>query len=201
MWIVMSKTVVGPLGMHVAGERKDLPADVVAALRKQHPGCLKNSRPPWEDGVDIRAREMARLGERFAAATAKAEALRGQAETMAAQADGLVAPAAEHQKIEAQAKEAADKAVEAATKDPDKKAQQIAVTRARLAEFAGLRCQRAQAELMLAIAQAGLKRMEAEDAGRHAGSLSAKLEAAKAKPARAGRAGAAATKDSSAKSA
>jgi len=185
MWIVMLETVVGPLGLHYKDERKDLPADVVAALRKQSPGCLRKSRPPWEDGVDRRARDLARREASAAAARQKADGLRVEAEELAARADKLVVPAAEHQKIEAQAKDAADKAVEAARAEgADVKVKRIAVTRARLAEFAGLRCQQAQAELMLAIAGAGLKEMEAEDAARHAERLAAKLEEAKAKPPR-----------------
>ena len=178
----MKKTYSGPLGSFFAGQKYDLPESTVKQLRKSY---YKETCAPWDEGKDVKAIEQAQLVAEAKDVKVWADVLADRADEAKQKADSLLAGVSakqdEARKAEQAAKAAiarADKADEHAKKRPSDNAAAKAIELKRIAyqlamehERKSLEFQKAHAELSAAIAESGLKQLEAEDAERKAKEL------------------------------
>lgn len=166
MWILIKKTYISPLGCFVAGHKYDPLPEIIEQLPRH---SFKKTCAPWDEHKDIKAIEQAQLKARARDAQVWADVLQDRADEAKQRADSLVAGVA---KLQAKAKEAEAAAVkviaEARKKNATNETQKHALGLAREAERKDLLSQKAHAELAAAIAEQGLKRLEAEDAKRKA---------------------------------
>jgi len=175
MWVKITKAYAGPLGMFLAGQKYDISGPVADKLRKAlGKGSVINICAPWEEGLDTKAIAATKLKKQANDAIAAAVSLRAEAVSLAAKAGSLVEPADKKQKLDKETNAAAEKAIEKSTAknatDNDKQKTQFLV---RAHEYANLEFEKAISELRLALAESGLKRMEAEDAEQKATKLAA----------------------------
>ena len=182
MWIIMRKTYSGPLGSFFAGQKYDLPESTVKQLKKSY---YKETCAPWDEGKDVKAISQAQLVAEAKDVKVWADVLADRADEAKQKADSLVdgvsAKQNEARKAEQAAKTAiarADKAAEHADKQPSAKSLAKATKLIAIAhqldsdaERKNLEFQKAYAELSAAIAESGLKQLEAEDAKRQAKEL------------------------------
>ena len=182
MWIIMRKTYSGPLGSFFRGQKYDLLESTVKQLRKSY---YKETCAPWDEGKDVKAISQAQLVSEAKDVKVWADVLADRADEAKQKADSLVAGVSakqdEARKAEQAAKTAiarADKAAEHAKKQPSDnaaaKATELNRTSHQLVmehERKSLEFQKAHAEMSAAIAESGLKQLEAEDAKRKAKEL------------------------------
>ena len=182
MWIIMRKTYSGPLGVFFRGQKCDLPESTIKQLRKSY---YKETCAPWDEGKDVKAIEQAQLVSEAKDAQTRAKLLADKADEAIQKADSLIAGVSAKQseigKTEQAAKTAiarADKAAEHADKQPSVKSLAKATELIAIAhqldsdsERKELESQKANAELTAAIAESGLKQLEAKDAKRKAKEL------------------------------
>jgi len=171
----MLDTYVGSIGTFPKSHKLDLALDILAHLPK---GCYKKTCAPWEEKKDVKAIEQAKLKAKVKDAQLWADILQGKADEAKQKADQLVAPAAQKQREAKEAKKAAEKIVKAAEKkDATDETKERAFALAQEDTRKDSELQRAQGQLMVAIAEARLKQMEADDAKREAEKLTKAAEA------------------------
>ena len=171
MWVKFSETYIGKLGSFPAGTEIDLSDGVLKQLSKV--AKYKPCPPPWDRKKDTKGIKQAELKANAKDAQAWSEIVQAKADAAKQKAAEAGAAALQRQ---GQLDEA-EKAVEAANKAHIEKRSEKSVK-----VLAGLVCQaqaksyqhqRAAGELMIALADAGLLRLEAESAKRRAEEKSA----------------------------
>jgi len=177
MWIKMLQTYSGPLGLYPAGQKFDLPEAAIEKLpktvviegKKKKQPLYEPTCAPWDEQKDKKAIQLAKDKGEALYALSRADKLQTEAEQLQRQVDELVAIVSQNQaasqKAEANAKEMiAESKSGTASKELKKKAFGLA----REAEIRDLIFEKVQGEFRVAVAVAGLKRMEAEDAKKYA---------------------------------
>lgn len=175
MWILMLDTYVGGIGTFPKGHKLDLAPDILAHFPK---GCYKKTCAPWEKEKDVKVIEQAKIKAKVKDAQLWADILQDKANEARQKADQLVHPASEKQAEADKAKEAADEVVELAEKkDATDEIKKQAFVLAREDNKKNLEFQKAHGQLTAAMAEAGLKQIEADDAKREAEKLTKAAEA------------------------
>jgi len=173
MWIRMKVTHVGAAGIFVNGLPYDLPEATVSQIPKK---CYEKTCPPWEVGVDQEAVKLAESRQSYEIAKATSNRLASETEELRQRADSFVKPVADAQAKVKAAEGQAFKAVQIAEK---KKAtddqKRRAVGLAREHEKAAALCDIAFCNMRTLLAQATLKRLEAEDADKQTRQLADQL--------------------------
>lgn len=185
MWIEMTKTYSGVAGLFPNGMRFDLPEATVKQLKIKNRKCWKKSNPPWEDYIDREAVKQAEARQGYEIAKAKAELLAGAANAMSQAADACVKPVAEAQAVAKSAQEKALKAKDLAErKGATDNQKRKACGLIREHEKATALFDISMCKMRTLIAQARLKKWEAEDAADEAQRLAQKLGLVAGVPAR-----------------
>lgn len=169
MWVLMTKTYAGALGVFPADQKIDLPEDIIEKLPKN---SFKKICAPWDEQKDTKAIKKAELIGKAKSAILWADILQQKADKLYEKANSLVAGVTQKQKEAVKTKAVADKVVKIAEKksasDDDKRQ---AFDLAREAERKNNEHLKAAGELAMALADARLKQMEAEDAKQNAKEL------------------------------
>ncbi len=192
MWIKFKKTYSGHLGFFEGGIKKDLPESIVNQLPKKF---YQKTCAPWEEQTDPAALAVIAAHAKAAEAVQLAEKLRKIADEADRYRDELVPVATEKQDASDKAGQAAEQAVAAAKKadiksksENEKKKYRALLARANelvaVHNRADLESQKASGLLTAAIADAGLKHLDANAAKAEADQLAAEADQlAKAKAA------------------
>lgn len=166
MWIFMLDTYAGGIGTFPKGHKLDLPPDIIERIPKD---CYEKTCAPWDEQKDTKKIKLTQAEAKAKEAQIWAGLLQDKADEAKQKADQLVSPASQKQSEADAAKAAADKAVKAAEKqNASKEIKKQAFQLARLAEREDLEFQKAHGELVVAIAEAGLKQFEVDDAKKQA---------------------------------
>lgn len=175
MWILMLDTYVGGIGTFPKGHKLDLAPDILEHIPK---GSYKKSCAPWEEKKDVRAIEQAKLKAEVKDTQLWADILQSKADEARQKADQLMHPASEKQDEAKRANEKAGKAANVAKKkDATDEDKGRALELVRYANRKDLEHQKTQGQLMVTMAEAGLKQMEADNAKREAEKLTKTAEA------------------------
>lgn len=152
MWIKFKKTYIGPAGLFEAGRTLDLPESIL----KQVPNdCYEETCAPWDEHKDNEAIKLAQAKGNARDARAWAEIVAGKAEKAQQRVDALACTA----------KKAADEALKKSkSKQASDKDKKHDLGLARECEKKNLEYNKADAELLAAIAELGLRRLDTEDA-------------------------------------
>jgi len=179
MWLTMTDTYISGNGSFFKGIKYDLPLDIIKLLPK---GCYKKCCAPWEEQKDKKSLQLIEAKAKAKDARVWADVLQSKADEAMQKADQFVHPASQKQEQAQAAKAAADKATkEAQKKDASDKAKRHAYGLVREYERKNLESQKAHGRLRVALAEVGLKRMEAEDAKRQAETTARQLQELEAK--------------------
>ena len=179
MWVEMLDTYIGGIGTFPKGHKFDLAPDILQHIPED---SYKKTCAPWEEHKDTKAIERAKLNTKAKDAQLWADLLQDKADEAKQKADQLVSPAAQKQREAKKAKDAAKKIVKLAEKkNATNEIKKQAFALAREDTRKDLEFQKAQGQLMVALAEARLKQMEADDAKCEAERLAraAKAEAQK----------------------
>lgn len=175
MWVEMLDTYVGGIGTFPKGHKFDLAPDILQHIPED---SYKKTCAPWEEKKDVKAIEQAKVKAKARDAQVWADVLQGKADEAKQKADQLVSPAAQKQREAKKAKDAAEKIVKLAEKKnatDEIKKQAFALAREDTRKDSER--QKAQGQLLVAIAEARLKQIEADDAKREAKKLTKIAEA------------------------
>jgi len=178
MWIEMKSTYAGGVGMFIAGQRLDLPPDILEHIPTD---SYHECKAPWDEHIDplaVQARVVekatehaSRLAELYEQARAKADAMVGSVSQAQAELDNADKAARE-----------ASKAADKAKGEGKKRLQAEAYGSARVHERASAVYQIAHAQLRIALADADLKRLDADDAALNVAAAQHKLRDMQPKP-------------------
>ena len=162
MWIKFKKTYIGPAGLFEAGRTLDLPESIL----KQVPNdCYEETCAPWDEHKDNEAIKLAQAKGNARDARAWAEIVAGKAEKAQQRVDTLISVADKKNALACSVKKAADEALKKSKSKPaSDKDKKHALGLARECEKKNLEYNKADAELLAAIAELGLRRLDTEDA-------------------------------------
>jgi len=164
----MKETYIGGIGTFLKGHRMDIPEDLLEHIPKD---CYRRCRAPWDEHKDRASAKLTEAESQAQAAQSKADQLRGEAEQLIAAKEGLFKKAAATQTVSDKARAAAKQLHE--KKDKSNNELKKLKGLVRTAEKTALEDMRAKGLLEVAIAEAGLKELDAQDSQAKADHLAA----------------------------
>lgn len=166
MWIEFKETYIGKLGSFPAGMRFDLPEDTLKQLAKV--AKFKPCPAPWDKNKDTAGIKKAELKAKAKDAQAWAELVQEKADAAKQKAAELGAAALQKQGELDEANAAVEAAKKTHAKNQAEKSVKLLAGLVCQSQIKDYRHQIAAGELMIALAEAGLLRLEAEGAKRRA---------------------------------